>query len=323
MNSFARPRVFASKCLGFEACRYNGVTIPVEYIEHLKPFCDFVTVCPEVEIGLGIPRDPIRIIEIEGRRYLYQPAKDKDYTKKMSRFTDHYLEGLTDIDGFILKEKSPSCGLNKVKIYPGKGKVSPKAEKTSGFFGGAVRERFPFAAIEDEGRLLNFKMREHFYTKIFALARFRKVSSTGATSELVHFHASHKLLLMASNQKELRALGKIVANPARKHFPDIITDYREHFHLALGNPARYTSHINVLQHAMGYFKNDLSPDEKTYFLDLLEQYRHAKLPLSALISVIRSWITRFSQPYLADQVYFKPYPWELATISDSGKGRNL
>jgi len=323
MQFFARPRIVVSACLGFEACRYNGETIPVEYIENLKPFCDFITVCPEVEIGLGVPRDPIRIVEIDGERHLYQPARDRDYTKRMVKFTGKYLEGLTDIDGFILKEKSPSCGLNKVKIYPRKGKVSPRAEKTSGFFGGAVLRSFPFAAVEDEGRLRNFRLREHFYTRIFASARFRDVKTSGATSELVHFHASCKLLLMAASQKELKVLGKIVANPAGKRFPDMIQDYEKHFHLAFTNLPRYTSHINVLEHAMGYFKDNLTAEEKSYFLGLLEQYRAKKVPLSAPVSVLRSWIARFEEPYLADQFYFEPYPWKLATISDSGRGRDL
>ncbi|MBN2379384.1 DUF1722 domain-containing protein [candidate division WOR-3 bacterium] len=323
MNSFARPRLVVSECLGFKTCRYNGETIPVAYIEYLKPYCDFITVCPEVEIGLGVPRDPVRIIEIDGECHLYQPAKGRDQTRKMTRFVDRFLSGLSDVDGFLLKESSPSCGLNKVKVYPGKGKTAPKSEKTSGFFGGAVLERFPYSAVVDEGRLRNFRIREHFYTKLFALARFRKVKSSGATSELVHFHASHKLIFMVYSQKELKILGKIVANPVRKRFPEIISDYEDHFHLAFRDLPRYISYINVLMHAMGYFKNNLSSDEKAYFLDLIEQYRARKLPLSACISVLRSWIARFTEIYLADQVYFDPYPWELATISDSGKGRNL
>ncbi len=319
-----RPNVFASRCLGFEACRWNGISIQVDYIEHLKPYVSFVTTCPEVQIGLGVPRSPIRIVEKKpGKPRLIQPETGHDVTEKMVRFTGHYLAHLADIDGFILKEQSPSCGMKGVKMYPSEGKVSPRAERSAGFFGGEVLKRFPYAAIEDEGRLRNFRLREHFYTKLFALARFRAVRETGATSELVHFHASHKLLLMAYNQTEMRFLGKIVANPARKHFPDIIADYQEHFLRALTVLPRYTSHANVLQHASGYFKDELSGGEKSYFLGLLEQFRANKVPLSACLAVVKSWIVRFGQPYLADQVYFEPYPWELAAISDSGKGRDL
>jgi uncharacterized protein YbgA (DUF1722 family)/uncharacterized protein YbbK (DUF523 family) len=324
MNRLVRPNVFASRCLGFEACRWNGVSIPVEYIEHLKPYVFFVTCCPETEIGLGVPRDPVRIVEEEkDNPRLVQSKTGRDYTDKMARFSAGFLARLVDIDGFILKEASPSCGMKGTKVYPGPGKVSPKAQRGPGLFGGAVLERFPHVAVENEGRLRNFRIREHFYTRLFALARFRKVIESGAMSELVHFHASHKLMLTAYSQKETKILGKIVANPTRKHFPDIISDYQKHFYVAFTRPARHTSHINVLQHAMGFFKDELSPDEKSYFLDLLEQYRAKKTPLSACISVIKSWIVRFGQPWLADQAYLMPYPWELATISDSGKGRDL
>lgn len=319
-----RPNVFASRCLGFEACRWNGVSVPVEYIEHLKPHVFFVTVCPEIEIGLGVPRDPVRIVEAEkGSPRLVQPQTGRDLTDRMARFTSGFLARLSDIDGFILKEASPSCGMKEVKVYPGPGKAAPRTQRGAGFFGGAVLERFPSAAIENEGRLRNFRIREHFYNKLFARARFRRVRESGAMSELVHFHSSYKLMLAAYSQKELKVLGKIVADPTRKHFPDIITDYQEHFHLAFTKPARRASHVNVLQHTLGYFSEELSSEEKSYFLDLLEQYRAKKMPLSACISVVKSWIVRFGQPYLADQAYFKPYPWELATVTDPGKGRDL
>lgn len=324
MPDFLKPRVFASKCLGFAACRWNGVTVNVPYVEQMKPHVEFVTSCPEVEIGLGVPRDPVRIVEKEkGNPRLVQSDSGKDFTERMVKFTDDYLAGLADIDGFILKEASPSCGMKGTKRYPRAGKVQALPHKGPGFFGAKVLEKFPFAAIEDEGRMRNFRLREHFYTKLYALARFREVRKSGATSELVGFHASHKLLLMAYNQNQLRILGRIVANLEKKRFAEIITSYRENFLQAFANLPRYTSHVNVLEHALGYFKDKLESGEKSYFLDLLGQYRSKKMPLSACISVIKSWIVRFSQPYLADQAYFSPYPWELAAISDSGKGREL
>lgn len=322
MPVFARPNVFASRCLGFAACRYNGVSIPVGYVERLKPHVNFITTCPEMDIGLGVPRDPIRIIEKEeGNPRLVQPATGKELTDKMIKFADRYLSSLRDMDGFILKEASPSCGMKGVKRYPDEGKVAPKASRGPGFFGGEVVKRFPWAAIEDEGRMRNFRLREHFYTRLFTLARFRQVKASDAMSEVVHFHASHKFLLMAYNQEKMRILGRIVANSEKKRFTEIISTYQQHFHEALASLPRYTSNINVLMHALGYF--ELSKEEKSYFLGLLERYRARKIPLSACLSVVNSWIVRFGQPYLADQVFFEPYPANLVVISDSGKGRDL
>lgn len=322
MLLFAKPNVVVSRCLGFDKCRYNGVTIQVEYIEHLKPHVNFITVCPEVEIGLGVPRDPVRIVEEQkGKPRLVQPATGKELTDKMIKFADRYLFSLQDIDGFILKEASPSCGIKGVKIYPKEGKVAPRTSRGTGFFGGQVLKRFPYAVIEDEGRLRNFRLREHFYTKLFALAKFRSVRDSGAMSELVHFHASHKFILMAYSQKELKVLGNVVANPEKKRFSEVISRYQKHFQGALVNLPRQTSNINVLMHALGYF--ELSKEEKSHFLGLLEQYRARKIPLSACLSVVNSWIARFGQPYLADQAFFEPYPANLVEISDRGKGRDL
>lgn len=323
MLRFPKPKVVASKCLGFQNCRWNGDTIPVKYIDEAKPHVNFITICPEVEIGLGVPRKPVRVIEHDDRLRLVQPDTRKDFTDKMTKFTGEYIESLYDIDGFILKGQSPSCGLKGVKIYSSATRTYPNRQRGAGLFASSIAEQFAYAAIEDEIRLRNFRVRENFYTKLFTLSRFRAIKASGATSELVHFHSAHKYLLTVYSPKQLKLLGKIVANPARKHFPDVIGEYQNHLHLALANIPRHGSHVNVLTHCLGYFKSDLDPGEKTHFLELLEQYRAKKIPLSACISVMKSWISRFDQPQLADQVYFEPYPWELATISDSGKGRAL
>ena len=195
--------------------------------------------------------------------------------------------------------------------------------KTSGFFGGAVAEKFPGLAIEDEGRLRNFGIREHFLTKLFALAGFRKVKVSNSMKEIVKFHSSNKLLLMAYNQEKMRVLGHVVANTGNKPVADLIKEYERHLSEALSQAPKYTSNINVLMHGMGYFSKDISSNEKAFFLDSLERYRAGKIPLSVPLYILRSLIVRLEQDYLMQQTFLEPYPEDLMEITDSGKGRDL
>ncbi|MBC8235232.1 DUF1722 domain-containing protein [bacterium] len=322
MREFAKPIVIVSKCLGFAHCRYNGLIISDEFVEKLKLMVDFHPVCPEVEIGLGIPRDPVRVVAANSEFRLIQPATDKDVTEQMNSFVNSFLNSHTDVDGFILKSRSPSCGIKDVKIYPGTGKVMSTG-KCNGFFGGAVTEKSPYLALEDEGRLTNFRIREHFLTKLFTLASFREVKAANAMKELVRFHSENKYLLMAYNQVQLRLLGKIVANQEKKPVSDVMNNYEEHLWQALARMPRYTSNINVLMHTMGYFSNELSTSEKAFFLDTIEKYRTGTIPLSVNINLLKSWIIRFEEQYLMPQTFFEPYPEALMEITDSGKGRKL
>lgn len=321
MRNYATPKVVVSKCLEFDACRWNGAMIPDAFIRKLKAYVSFNPVCPEFEIGLGIPRNPIRIVKKGNSLRLMQPVTGKDMTAEMIRFSDSFLSSINEVEGFILKGRSPSCGIKDVKYYPGTEK-SMSVEKGSGFFGGAVLKKFSDTAVEDEGRLSNFKIREHFLTRLFALADWRELKKAQSMSKLVGFHAANKLLLMAYNQKELRFLGKIVANHEKRSLTDVYSEYDAHFKKALENMPRYTSNINVLMHALGYFSEKLSGKEKSHFLAILEKYRKGMVPLSGPLSVLQSWISRFDQNYLEQQTYFEPYPEELVEITDSGKGRD-
>jgi len=314
------PKVIFSRCLGFEHCRYNGQTIVDPVVEQIKAIVDPVTVCPEMAIGLGVPRPPVRLIEQTDDMRLVQPETERDITAEMAAYTDRFLEGLVDVDGFILKYRSPSCAPSQVKVYnspkPGAGH-----RKGAGAFGGQVLKRFGGLAIEDEGRLRNFDIRQHFLTKLFTLARFRDLLHSPSMKRLVVFHARHKLLLMAYNQTELRAMGRIVANQDRRLVPDVVRDYREHLARALAKAPRRTSAINVLLHAFGYVSDKLTAREKAFFLDSLDEYRAKHVPLSVPTSIIRSWIVRFKVDYLQDQFYFEPYPQTLIEVLESGKGR--
>ncbi|NIT36408.1 MAG: DUF1722 domain-containing protein, partial [candidate division Zixibacteria bacterium] len=257
MREFAKPVVVVSRCLEFDAVRYDGSRIRDDFVRALKPHVTFIPVCPEVEIGLGVPREPVRIVEARGRRRLVQPATGLDVTEKMQRFAAAFLDGLDAVDGFILKSRSPTSGIKDVKVYPGTAKTAPSG-KGAGFFGGAVLARFGHLAVDDEGRLKNLRLREHFLTKLFALAAFRETKGSGAPKDLVQFHAENKLLLMAYNQTRMRALGRVVADAGRSPAADVLAAYEEALCAALARPPRYTANVNVLMHGLGHFSKRLS-----------------------------------------------------------------
>jgi len=177
--------------------------------------------------------------------------------------------------------------------------------------------------VEDEGRLKNFGIREHFLTRLFAISSFRKVKESRSMKEIVRFHSENKYLLMAYKQETMRVLGRIVANLDKKDIEELIRDYEKYLSEALSEEPKYTSNINVLMHGLGYFSEKISSSEKAFFLDSLDRYREGRIPLSVPLNVLRSFIIRFQENYLMQQTFFEPYPEELLEISDSGKGRNL
>jgi len=317
---FPKPRIVVSKCIGFDPCRYNGEIVQDKFVARLDPHVEFICVCPEVEIGLGTPRPPIRIVTSGKNFKLIQPSTGLDVSERMRGFSSGFLDRLDEVDGFILKNRSPSCGITDVKVFGGPEK-GPVIGKTAGFFGGAVIEKFGDRAIEDEGRLKNLNIREHFLTRVFAFARLRCLQDSGSMKALVKFQAANKLLLMAYNQTKMRELGRIVANANRKKIGSVLELYGKGFREALRKPPRHVSPINVLMHVMGYFKTELSGRERHHFLGVLEAYREGRTPLSSAVSILRSWIMRFDSEYLRDQSFFDPFPKELMALDDSGVGR--
>jgi len=322
MRDFEKPILVISKCLGFEHCRYNGLIISDDLVNSLKDHVEFRPVCAEVEIGLGVPRDPIRVVNVGGESRLTQPSTGSDLTEIMQNFAQTYLDSIVKVDGFILKSRSPSCGIKDVKVYSNKGD-NMVLGKGSGFFGGEVLKRFPHLAVEDEGRLSNFRIREHFLTQIYTFASFRKIKAENTMKALVRFHSQNKLMLMAYNQTQMRELGRIVANSEKRAIAEAIGDYEAHLYQAFNSIPRYGSNINVLMHGLGYFSESLTHEEKAFFLDSLEKYRAKKVPLSVPLAILRSFIVRFKEDYLMQQTYFEPYPEQLMEITDSGKGRDM
>ncbi len=324
MGYFPKPLVVVSKCLGFAHCRYNGLVISDYFVKKLRLFVNFNPICPEVEIGLGVPRNPIRLVTKKGKKKLMQSITNKDVTEKMNSFAKTFLNSLKEVDGFILKNRSPSCGIKDVKVYPRIGKVA-SISKSTGFFGDIILEKFPYLPVEDEGRLRNHRIKEHFLTKLFTFAKFRELKKSRSMKKLVQFHADNKFLLMLYNQRLLRLLGNIVANQYNKTVDKVIEEYELNLHYAFLKAPRYTSSNNVLMHALGYFKKDLSSKEKNFLLESLNKYNAGRIPLCVPIILMKSWIIRFGQEYLINQTFFEPFPEELITcfpLSDADMKRD-
>lgn len=317
---FPKPVLVLSRCLELEPCRYNGERIPFDLVRELEPWVEYRPVCPEVEIGLGVPRDTIRLVAAGERTLLVQPATGRDVTDEMETFAGGFVSEAEGVDGFILKSRSPSCGLSGVKVYDGpESRVSRRSEP--GVFAGAVLAGYGGLAVEDEGRLRNRRIREHFLTKLFALARLREIGERGQMRDLVRFQSVYKFVLLAYGEKHLRGLGRIVANADRWGFADVLGRYRTGFVAALARPPRPRTFINVFQHVAGFFSDGLTAGEKAHFGELVARFRTGRSAASSVTSLLESWAVRFETGYILDQALFAPFPEALVSGADSGKGR--
>lgn len=312
-----KPIVVVSNCLGFCECRYNGQTIPDRFVEGLEPFVNYIKICPEVDIGLGVPRESVRLILDNGKYELYQPGSGLIHTEKMDNYARDFLGKLQRVDGFILKGRSPSCGIKDVKVYYGREK-GVGSEKSIGRFAFHVYNYFPHKAIEEEGRLTNLNIREHFLTRLYTLHRFSFVKEEAKFSKLVDFHADHKYLIMAYNQSKLKELGKIVANHEKKQTKVVIDEYESILETVFDTLPRYTNYINTLMHMMGYFKKELSKKEKEFILGSFQKFKDGKIHLSVPVNLLKGYAIAKDEQYLLRQLIWNPFPEELLDIKDSG-----
>ena len=315
-----KPVIFVSSCLGFESCRWNGMKLHSDIVELLRPYVDFITACPEKEIGLGVPRDPIRVIEDKEGLKVIQPSSGKDVTSLMNEFSVKLLDGIKEVDAFILKDSSPSCGFKNVKHFA---KVENKTaqSKGGGLFGLKVLEKFPYTAVEDEGRLTNFVIRELFLTRLFNSAAFREIAAGKKMKELVNFQAKNKLLFLAYNETAMRKLGRITANAAKKPAGEVLAEYAKELSTVFKSPVKPGAAINVFQHAFGYFSEEITKEERTHYLKQLDKFNKDALPLSAIVLLTMAYVARFKLDYLKEQTFFTPYPESLMSITDSGNSR--
>ncbi len=312
--SFPKPKVVISRCIEFEPVRYNGQIISSEFVRGLLNHIEPIPICPEVEIGLGVPRDTLKLVKMKDGIHLVQPSTGSDLTEKMNIFSDTFFSTLGDVDGFILRSGSPSSGLTRVKVYSSTEK-SPMIGYSSGLFAGKVKENYSHLAVEEDLRLKNGRIREHFLRKIYTLARFREIKGTKKFGTLVEYHTKNKIQLKAYNEKEMRILGRLVANTENKPLQEVLRDYETHLYSALKRAPTCSTYTNVLINSLGYFSDDITPGEKQFFLKQIQNYRDGRTPLIVPVDIMKSWIIRTNKEYLDNQTFFNPYPEELLDIA--------
>lgn len=310
-NNFSKPVVVLSACLDSEPVRYNGEILHIEPVQKLKNFVEFVKVCPEVSINLGVPRDPIKIYLDRDDYRLFQTKTGIDLTERMKEFSNRFLDTCQEVDGFLLKGKSPSCGASGTKIYRDKN-AKDIVKRGTGLFAMIVKKRFPDTIVEDELRLKNHQIKRHFLTRIFASSEMRNLEKNIKTiKELIDFHTRYKYLLMLYNQKKLTQLGKIVAGYKKGNLESTVSEYSKIFYTSFEKRPGIKKQINVIQHIYGYFSGRLNSAEKKHFLSLLKKYRDEKIPFETVFEMMKGFVFRFEIEYLLNQRYFIPYPQDL------------
>ena len=309
MTGTERLRLGISACLLGETVRYDGGHKRDAFLtEVLGPFVEWVPVCPEVEVGLGTPRDPIRLVGGPDAPRLVVEKTGEDLTARMQAYARDRVRELDalDLDGYVLKRASPSCGLFRVRVYTAAGMPSASGR---GLFAAALTDHLPALPVEEEGRLADPAIRENFIERVFAAARWRAfVAGRPRSAELVAFHSAHKLTLLAHAPAAYAALGRLVASAGKRA---VIVEYGRAFMEALAVRATRGRHANVLQHAAGFVKRQLSADERAELVDVVDDYRRGLVPLVVPLTLIKHHARRFGVAWLLAQHYLNPHPKEL------------
>lgn len=303
--------LLVSSCLLGDLVRYDGGHRHDRYVtDVLGRYFRLVPVCPEVGCGMGVPRGTIRLAGDPATPNLITSKEGRDVTGQMQGFCRSFLDGLDDtgLCGAILKKNSPSCGIYRVPVL-----IDGQTRKQGvGMFAAALRQRFPLLPLEDEGRLNDPVLRENFIEQLFCRARWRQFLAGQPTAGgLVRFHTTMKLLMMAHSTVAYRDMGKLVAQAGTNELSPLLTTYEELMMKGLALHATPRKNTNVLMHIMGYFKKQLTPQEKAELLTLIEQYRTGILPLIVPITLLRHYVMKYEQSYLGNQWYLSPHPAEL------------
>jgi len=301
-----------SACLLGENVRYDGGHKLDKFIkETLGQYVEYVAVCPEVECGLGIPRESMHLEGEPDAPRLVTTRTKVDLTRRMVNWAQKRVRELEkeDLCGFIFKSDSPSSGMERVKIY-NENKMPVK--KGVGIFAGIFMDYFPVLPVEDEGRLHDPDLRENFIERIFAFRRWREsLKNTKGRESLLHFHTTHKLLILSHSTKHYQIMGKLVADQKKIPLTELRGKYENLLLEALSLKASSKKHANVLQHMMGYFKEQLSADEKAELLEIIGDYHKGFVPLIVPVTLIKHYARKYRQNYLTEQVYLNPHPTEL------------
>lgn len=312
MNPDRPIRIGVSSCLLGEMVRFDGghkrdnflVTVFGSYVE-------WVPLCPEVEIGLGVPRETIRLERKAGLVHLVAPKSQTDHTKTMQRWARSRLKDLAQesLSGYVLKSKSPSCGMERVPVYDENGVPEKKGR---GLFAEELLARFGSLPVEEEGRLNDPVLRENFIERVFAYHRLRGVfEGRWKPRQAVEFHTAHKLLLMAHSPKHYRTLGRLVAGVKAVPAKEFREQYEQAFMEAMRLHATVGKHVNVLEHMLGYVSDSLDADARKELLEVIADYRQRLVPLVVPLTLLRHHVRKHKIAYLEGQLYLEPHPKEL------------
>lgn len=315
LEALSRPRLGISTCLLGEQVRYDGGHKRDRFLtDTFGQYVDWVPVCPEVGCGLPTPREAMRLVGDSAAPRLMTIRTNQDMTGQMQAWIRKELPALAkqDLVGFIFKSKSPSSGMERVKVYRSTEKGAAATRDGSGLFARAFMDRFGLLPVEEEGRLHDVHLRENFIERIFALDRYRRIKHPRRSiGRLMDFQAHHKIQLMAHSPKHLKAMGQLVAQSKQLHLDDLFTAYESLLLECLATRASVSRNVNALQHMAGYFKKQLSPAEKAELGEVIGQYLAGLVPLVVPVTLLRHYVRKFEVPYLLTQTYLNPHPVEL------------
>ncbi|MBA1229698.1 DUF1722 domain-containing protein [Pseudomonas viridiflava] len=308
-----KPKLGISACLMGAEVRFNGGHKESHLCTRaLSQYFDFVQACPEVAIGMGIPREPIRLVgDAENPRALGTVNRDLDVTEALAEYGVQMASELGDICGYIFMQKSPSCGLERVKVYRENG--APVDGGGSGIYAKAFCDLHPNLPVEEDGRLNDAVLRENFVTRVFAYSAWQQLLKEGVTRRaLTEFHSRYKYQLMANDPVQYKALGKMLGSMGRSDPKDIAPQYFSELMTALKKCATRRTHTNVLQHLTGYLKQTISAEDKQEIQTLIGQYHQGIVPLIVPLTLLKHHFRQHPDPYVALQVYMQPHPENLS-----------
>jgi len=305
-------RVGVSTCLLGEPVRYDAGHKHDRYLtDVLGRYFSFVSVCPEVEVGMDTPREPVRLVRDRESIRMAGSVSGNDHTDAMKKYAARRVAALEalGLSGYVLKKGSPSCGMERVRTYTAKGMPAVAGR---GLFASELMRRLPLLPVEEEGRLLDATLRENFIERVFAYKRVVDLfSSRWKVGDLVAFHTREKMLVCAHVPAAEKELGRIVAAASKTARADVERDYRTLFMTALSRPATAKRHVNILQHMLGHFRDVLEPAPRRALASVIEDYRNGLVPLVVPITLLRHYVDLYSIGYLAHQTYLEPHPKEL------------
>ena len=306
-----RLRIGISSCLLGDAVRFDGGHKRDHFLTQvLAPYVEWIRVCPEVEVGMGVPRETLRLVRINGDTRMITTRTGIDHTDSMRAYAVRRTRALASMDlrGYVLKKDSPSCGLDRVKVYGEGG----GARSGVGTYAEVLKARFPYLPIEEEGRLNDPILRENFIERVFAYDRLRELFDGRWTQKsLIAFHTAHKMALLAHSTTAYQELGRLVAAGTITPRGEPQRQYEECFMRALAKPATTRRHINVLMHMAGHLKSQLDDASKRELLDCIDEYRRELVPLVVPLTLLRHHVRAHGIEYLAGQTYLEPHPREL------------